>query len=55
VKWQENALSPKGNVKVETTVTRTSKFYVKLIISIDSKTEQNMSHATSLLSERLKF
>jgi argonaute-like protein implicated in RNA metabolism and viral defense len=43
------------HLKVETTVTRTCKFYAKLVILMDSKTEQNMSHATSLLSESLKF
>jgi hypothetical protein len=32
-------LSQCKHLKVETTVTRTSKFYAKLIISMDSKTE----------------
>jgi hypothetical protein len=43
------------HLKAETSETRTCQFYAKPVISMDSKTEQNMSHATSLLSERLKF
>jgi hypothetical protein len=38
------------HLKVETTVTRTSKFYAKRFISMDSNTEQNMYHATSLVT-----